>query len=195
MVFIELINRLIKLFKQKDGSITFTVILLILSILAIILFVGFDYPRLISNNNSLSYCNDLIAKGAISQWDIKKGWMGMEDVVVLDEEKAIAKAKDLLKKNLKLDDDYEPVEGSILYDKPDIDIQIINPEFPTFVDGIGFIENPTVIVKSKYRTRSGFSKRVLEHEKESIYELVYEEKFGKIDEESVKVNKRNTSLK
>lgn len=189
-----ILRDIIRKFKQNTGSITITVMLLILSIFAIILFVGFDYPKVLSDSSSLSYYNDLIAKGAISQWNIEKSPMGMNEIIVIDEEKAIAKAKDLLKKNLKLDDDYEPVEGSILYDKPDIDIQIINPEFSTFVDGIGFIENPTVIVKSKYRTISGFSKRLLEHEKESVYELVYEEKFGKIDEESIKVNKRNTNL-
>ena len=45
-----ILRDIIRKFKQNTGSITITVMLLILSIFAIILFVGFDYPKVLSDN-------------------------------------------------------------------------------------------------------------------------------------------------
>jgi len=158
-----------------------------------VLFVNFDYPKLISNNKSLSIYNDIMAKGAISQWDIVT--IDGKEYIEIDDITAVMTVKNLLKDNLKLDNMYEPLEDSILYSRPDVDVYVLNKydedeeNFTLPNGGELRYKNPTVIVCSNYKLKTLFSRKVLEINKNSAYEIVYEEEFGKIIKESIKFNK------
>ncbi|WP_144536490.1 cobalt ABC transporter permease [Bacillus thuringiensis] len=109
--------------KNKKGVTTVYVILVVSALLPLILFLSIDVPHYLDSSRKIKNTLDNASSSAITFLNDQKI---SEGVLEVDKQVAEAMIKKIIKNDLSLDDNYNPLKGSIISKKPIIKTYVIN---------------------------------------------------------------------
>lgn len=145
---------------NKKGFVSIYIILWLAVLIPFLLFVFVDLMQYSNQNVKLRSVTNNAAASAVSRLNEDRL---PEGILEIDEDKAVETIEEILRKDLLLDENFEPLEGSTLREAPEIEIYIANEEDGSTEISVPtdtfFIDNTAVVIYAKYNVRGLFFHR------------------------------------
>jgi hypothetical protein len=103
-----------ELLKDRRGGVVLFIALLTVPFLMAVMVLAFDVGNVLVNKSEVKSKLTLSLRAAAGQYDEDKLRDPVNPRAVVDEARAAEKFQEYIKKNLQLDDSYNPVEGSFI---------------------------------------------------------------------------------